>query len=426
MGVHLDRARVLFQQSRVDLAEKELRQELAVEADSAPAHSLLALCLLDRKEYDSAAEEAKLAIFHSPDMPFAHYVLSQVYLQRNMYEEALESVNEAIRLEPEDADYFHLLGNIRLQQRRWPDALEAAEKGLALDPEHISCTNLRAVALVKLNRKAEAGATIDAALRKDPENADTHANQGWTLLEQNLPQRAMLHFREALRLEPNHEWARMGIVEALKARHFIYGLMLRYFLWIGKLGRSAQWYLMLGGWFGAQALLRAGERNPTIEPYTWPIVVVYAAFVWMTWLADPLFNTLLRLNRFGRLALSADQTRASTLIASCLALTAIMFALSYKFVCCYHWFLFGFLILPIAGTFQCEPGWPRKVMIAVSIFAFLCILSAVGILIAAEMERLEVSEATLKMYRTVFQTSLWVCMLSTFLTNILGSITVRK
>ena len=47
---------------------------------------------------------------------------------------------------------------------------------------------------------------------------------------------ALEHFREALRLNPSPEWARAGLVEALKAR-YPSAASLRYFLWMSTLSR---------------------------------------------------------------------------------------------------------------------------------------------------------------------------------------------
>ena len=55
------------------------------------------------------------------------------------------------------------------------------------------------------------------ALGRNPENAHTNANQGWSLLHGGQPGKALEHFREALRLDPDLEFARAGMVEALKA-----------------------------------------------------------------------------------------------------------------------------------------------------------------------------------------------------------------
>ncbi len=212
MNPNLERALLLFQQSRHELAENELRQALASEPDDAYAHALLALCLSEREKFDEATSEARQAIQLAPDFPFAHYAHAHVLYDRNRYPEALAAIQEAIRLDSTDADYFSLLASIHFHERRWSGALQAAEQGLQFDPEHIGCTNLRAMAMVKLGRKAEAGATIDAALAKNPDNAITHANQGWTLLEKGEPKKALEHFRESLRLDPTNEWARHGIV----------------------------------------------------------------------------------------------------------------------------------------------------------------------------------------------------------------------
>lgn len=209
---------------------------------------------------------------------------------------------------------------MHFDQRRWQDALDAAEEGLRLDPEHAGCANLRAMALVKLGRRGEAGATIDSALAKDPENATTHANRGWTLLEQRDPARALEHFRESLRLDPDNAWARQGIVEALKARNPVYAVMLRYFLWMSKLSRRAQWGVILGGYVGNRLLAGAAAANPEIAPLVLPLRILYVAFVLLTWTAQPLFNLVLRLDRFGRLALSDEEIVESNSIGAVILL----------------------------------------------------------------------------------------------------------
>ena len=104
---------------------------------------------------------------------------------------------------PHDADFFALLGNIQFAQRDWPAALDAAEKGLDFDAEHVGCNNLRAMALTKLGRTAEAGATLASTLARDPEDPSSHANQGWNLLHEGEPAKALEHFREALRRDPS-------------------------------------------------------------------------------------------------------------------------------------------------------------------------------------------------------------------------------
>jgi len=62
MNQHLERAILLAQQSRFDLAENELRQALVLEPENAHAHALLATCLAEREKFDEATAEATQAI----------------------------------------------------------------------------------------------------------------------------------------------------------------------------------------------------------------------------------------------------------------------------------------------------------------------------------------------------------------------------
>jgi tetratricopeptide (TPR) repeat protein len=374
----IERGVLLYQQSRYDLAETELRQALAAEPDDAHAHALLALCLIERKQLEDATEEARQAVHLAPDFSFAHYALAKVWYERNHYDEAQAAIDEAIRLDPDDADYRFVLSAIHFDERRWEDALSTAEEGLALDAEHGGCTNLRAMALVKLGRTGEAGATIDTALSRNPNNSATHANRGWLLLEAGKANEAIGHFKEALRLDPENEWARAGIVEALKARNPLYALILRYFLWMARLSRQAQWGVIVGGYIANRVLTQTARANPEIAPWLLPFRILYVALVLLTWTAQPLFNLVLRLNRFGRLALSREQVVESNWIGMLMLLgllslgAGIVFGFNDSILI--SAMVFGFLILPMAGTFNTSVGWPRTTMAV-----YTGVLAALGV-----------------------------------------------
>src|SRR5262245_42168921 len=227
MPPHFERAWLLFQQSRYDLAEAELAQVLAADPDDAAAHALRALCLNHRNKHVEATEAAERAIALAPGMALAHYALAMALLSRERLADAEKAAAMAIECEPENANHFSLLSLIRFNRRDWTGALEAADQGLQIDAEHSGCINARAMALGKLGRREEASEAIKGALARDPEDAFSHANEGWTALHASNPRKALEHFREALRLNPELDWARLGMVEALKARHLIYRLMLR-------------------------------------------------------------------------------------------------------------------------------------------------------------------------------------------------------
>jgi len=366
MNPNLQRAHLLVQQSRFDLAEAELRKSLASEPEDSYAHALLALCLANREEFKEATEEAERAIGLDPDDAYAYYAYALVLYDRSHYKEAQAAVERAIQINSSNAAYFSLLSGIHFEEKRWAEALKAAEQGLQIDPEHVGCANRRAMSLVKLGRRSEAGAAIGTALAKNPENSLTHANQGWTLLETGEHKKALEHFRESLRLDPENAWARRGIVEALKARHFIYALMLKYFLWMSKLRSKTQWMFIMGGYVGNQILGQMARTQPQLALVIWPIRIAYLVFVLLTWMADPIFNTMLRLNRFGRLVLTREQTIASNWMLLWLGLAVLslvgcaFYGIDTPFIM--GALVFGLLALPTAGVFKCPLGWPRKAM----------------------------------------------------------------
>ena len=379
-SAHLQRALLLLEQSRTEQAEDELRRALADDPHSPLAHALLARCLVVRKQYHEASAEADLAVHLAPDHAFTHYTRAAVLYARNRFPAAKSAAEEAIRLDPENADYWAMLSSIEWIRRQWQPALDAAGQGLAIDAEHVDCNNLRAMALVKLGRRDLAGQTIDAALARDPDNADSHANRGWTLLEEGRHREALEHFREALRLEPHHGWARSGIVEALKAKNIIYRLMLAYFLWMSKLSAGAQWGIIIGGYLGYRALDALAAGRPALAVFAWPVLFAYITFAVMTWIADPLFNLLLRMSRFGRYALTREQIVASNWLGGTLAVSvmlAVAALVTNRGALLILSLVTAIMIIPLAAVFRCEAGWPRRVMILLAAATYASGLSLV-------------------------------------------------
>jgi tetratricopeptide (TPR) repeat protein len=370
MSQHFQRGQLLYEQGRYEQAIGEFQLHLGQQAEDSLTHALMAMCFTRLDKLREATEHAQRAIHLSPDVSIGYYALALVMLERNRLREARQLIEEAIRLKPYEADYFAILASIHLQESRWKDALEAANQGLQIEPEHGLCTNLRAQAQVKLGDRAAAAATMGEALARRPDDAWTHANQGWALLHQREPNKAMEHFREALRLEPGNEWARAGIVEAMKARNFVYRWMLAYFLWMARLPPNAQWVLVIGALVGSQIIIRVADRSPALAPFLWPLLYAYIAFVLMTWQASPLFNLVLRLNRFGRYALFPDQIRgANVLLVSIAVIVGWLIAAiwtNHEYVW-YGTLAFAVLSLSASAIYRSEAGWPRNTVVIITL-----------------------------------------------------------
>jgi tetratricopeptide (TPR) repeat protein len=356
----------------------ELRRALGESPNEAAAHALLALCLVQQDKLEEAQNEAQEAITLEPDWAYAHHCRSVVLEHRKRYAEAEASAREAVRLEPLDADYRARLAATLFSQRKWQPAFDAATEGLTLDAEHQACNHLRSMALTKLGRQSEAVASTDELLARDADNPMAHTNKGWALLHQGKPRDALDHFREALRIAPTYEYAQQGIVEALKARNPIYRWMLAYFLWMARLSDAARWGVIIGGYIGYRFLHSLRRAQPQWEPWIDPLIWLYIVFALMTWFAYPLFNLLLRFNKFGRYALSRDQRQASNWFGLCLAVfvTAMIADLAWQHDIAF--LVAGFAVgmaLPLVTIYQCDIGWPRR-----SMTTFAAAMAALGTL----------------------------------------------
>lgn len=297
------RALLLLRQGRADLAEPELRRALAFDPDDPDLHALLALALSDLDRASEALAEAERSVGLAPDVGVGHYARAVALLRLEKPKPAAEAAREALRLDANDVEARVTLAAALLRQQKREEALAVAEEALALDPENTGAANLRALALVKLGRRDEAAATVEGVLARDPDSAVSHANQGWTLLHQGREREAMESFREALRLDPDNDWARSGVVEAMKARNVVYRGLLRYFLWMDRLSPGQQWGVLIGGYLLAR-----------VVP---PLLVVYLPVVLLTWAGQAFFNLVLFLDPFGRLVLSRDERVGAALVGVC-------------------------------------------------------------------------------------------------------------
>ena len=365
MDASYARGQLLYSRGRYAEAEAELRRSLTESPGNPYILALLALTIVAQDRKDEAVKMAQLAIGQSPDEPYPHYALALVYLRCKQLLKAKAAIDEALRLDPYDADYWHILGNIALVRSEFADALEAANHGLEIDAEHGDCQNLKATALTHLGRHDEANRTIKGQLQRDPDDAWTHANQGWACLHQNQNKQAMVHFREALRLDPELEFAQQGMLNALRARNPIYRLLLMYFLWMSRLGTGARWGVIIGGYMGFRLLNNLGNQYPALQVWTLPLVILYILFAFLTWTGPVIFNLFLRLDRYGRYLLSEDEVRASNIVGASLLLSLICGGLAFwlsSFKLVLAAVLFSLMVIPLAGTFNASRKQSRTLL----------------------------------------------------------------
>jgi hypothetical protein len=134
---------------------------------------------------------------------------------------------------------------------------------------------------------------------------------------------------------------------------------------MARLSDRARWAVILGAYVGYQFLRGVARANPALAPWLWPLLAVYLTCVLLTWFAYPLFNLILRFNKFGRYALSRDQRIASNWFCACLVvfLIAVTAKLGWDAPLSIGVAFFSVgIALPLVMIFQCDVGWPRRMM----------------------------------------------------------------
>ncbi|MEX1023668.1 MAG: tetratricopeptide repeat protein, partial [Planctomycetota bacterium] len=320
---------MLLQQARPEEARRLLLRVATERPGDAEVHLLLAYAHSAANEHDAAEEHARRAIVLAPDEAACHAALARVLTGASRRRgEALAAALTAVGLDPADPDNHALVAVGHVGQKQWNLALEAADEGLALDPEHGESVNLRAIALRGLGRAEQASRVLGQQLGRTPNDAWTHSNQGWTLLHRGDYAGAQRHFREALALDPNCEPARLGIREALQARHWLYRPILRFFLWIGAFEGRKQFAILIGGWL----LYSVGVQFTTsaVLPVQIAAIVFVAAYLLFaagTWFARSFAAASLAFHPLGRLALTRMERRFGLAISASVLVAAALLAL---------------------------------------------------------------------------------------------------
>jgi Tfp pilus assembly protein PilF len=327
----LERSLALCDLGRLDDAEEALRKVLREDPDDPVAHGILALVLLDLDRADEALQAASTTIALAPDLSLGHTASAQALLSLGRFDDAEASAKEAIRIDPEDPDPWVLLTAADLGRGRWPDALSAADKALSLEPESESARGLRAVALA-MSKGADWQEAADQTLAVAPDSALAHAFSAQAYLARGGEREAAERFREALRLDPESEFAQAGLADAMKAEHPLFKPLFRFFLWQERLPRGWKIALTVGPILVVRALRPAADHNPIVIG----LIALWIAFVAVTWLSVPIANVALRFSAVGRAVLPADQKRSSTaflaFVGAALLAVVLSLAVSSGFV----------------------------------------------------------------------------------------------
>ena len=241
--------------------------------------------------------------------------------------EALAAAEEAISLEPASAFAFVAKASVLMGLSRHADAETAAREALALDPDNSSAANLLSHALRIQGKSAENEGRIAAMLARDPEDDDNHVAAGWQALQSGTREVAQKHFMEALRINPENNSAREGMLEAFKSRSPLYRSYLKWAFWMASQSQARQWAIIIGIY-----LVTKFFRTLRDTPYA-TVGAIGAGLFWLivlwTHVARGVGNFFVLLDSMARHALTKREKREAIFVGGGISAGVLLVALGF-------------------------------------------------------------------------------------------------
>jgi tetratricopeptide (TPR) repeat protein len=330
MGKHLDRADILLDLDKYDLAETEIRQEIAENPDSDLAYGSLARCLINQRKLGAeTVETIEYALSLNAENDWLHYLFAVYWHMKGDFNQAQQAIGVAIELDPNSALYFDTLARILFDRGNdnfkthswrvlvmifvfsrgvlWPiswgilatfksywlrsylqPVLTPLTKSLALDPEYLSAINLQTQLLIQTNRLQRALASSLNALQIDPSDRIAHKLHAQILLMVGKYTAARDHFQSALRIDPSCGESKAGLLEAVRSHYWIYP-------WISITNWRGILVLAIAFWTNvAIGISTTWFNNEDI--FLFFTYLIFLPAIGVSLAARPIFNLFLQLN----------------------------------------------------------------------------------------------------------------------------------
>jgi len=304
----LQRAELLHEHRRYDEALALIGEVLSDDPNNEGAHFQRALNLLDMPGRNKEAlESIDNAIALDPE--FAHYMAFKAVILSKMDKDnqALTAAQKATTMDPDLGFAWVAKAQAYMGMNEWAKGEEAARTALELDPDDTSAANLLSLFLRLQGKLDSSQESTEQRLSEDAEDAFSHANAGWVALQRGDYVKAEEHCRESLRIDPEMEYGRSGLLEAYKARSLFYRIYLKWAFFIQKFSEKNQWVIIIGIYV-AFKFLRGFLA--TVSPILGAAVgILFIFFVFGSWIANGLGHFIILKDRTARMALVSAEKR---------------------------------------------------------------------------------------------------------------------
>lgn len=176
-------AKVAVWKKKFSLAQKLLREVIAIDAENIQSLYLISQIFYEQKKYDAAMWVVKNALEHAPSHGGFHMLLGHLYKAKGQMLDALDSYSLAVKFQP-TAEVLASYGALLMKQGRNEESLPILIRLKELYPNDSAITLNLGNAYMNNKMFVEAKKMYEQSLKLDPNDLSANFNLGLLYLEQ--------------------------------------------------------------------------------------------------------------------------------------------------------------------------------------------------------------------------------------------------
>ncbi len=169
--------------------------------------------LLQEKDIDHALDIARDLQKEDKELHEAIYLEALVMQQLNQYDLGVKIISKALEIDAENAVYFNLRGNMLMQNDKTDEAEGDFNKAIELADLPSAHRNLIMLMLMT-DRGKDAIPYLIERIKKAPQDPENWILMGDIISRGGQKDKAKTYYEQALKLDPDNEYARRRIEEA--------------------------------------------------------------------------------------------------------------------------------------------------------------------------------------------------------------------
>jgi tetratricopeptide (TPR) repeat protein len=298
----------LIQISRYTDAERELQSAITLNPLNPHAYLLLAQCYNSWPGKEKKALEiVDRALALGPNDDHALALKAGILIDLDHDLEGLKTAEMALAIDPVNTFALKQQTRALLGLGRWRDAEENSLHTLEVAPRDIGALQLLAVSFRQMGKIEQSRRVMDQVLAQVPNNPWAQVQAGQGALRAGDFRQADTHFREALRLDPNIEAARAGLIASLNSRVWFFRVHYQFRMWLLTQNTEVLRILLIVGLLSYNRLYFHFKDTLPIDWGVAVILILGALLLFPEYFA----NCFLLMDPFARLALTqSEKTRA--------------------------------------------------------------------------------------------------------------------